>query len=157
MEGVDQDGTRAQREQGRRAAEETGLGGVRMDEVGPEAAGDAPDLQQGPRIVQRVDRLPEAREVDGARALALGQVRHRLLSGGRPAVHQEGLVAIGIEAATAQQARLVRGPPEVHAGDHPQDPDSAQLRRSLVRRRSPPWAVRGEVSSSAMIAAPAAT
>jgi hypothetical protein len=66
-------------------------------------------------------------------------------------VDEQGLVTVRMEAAAAQQARLMRRSPEVQAGDHPQDPDFAQLGRS--------WGVGATtavVSNRAMIAAPTA-
>ena len=107
-----------------------------------------PSCAKGARVVQRVDRLAEAGQVDRLGPLGLGQVGHRLLARRRPAVDEQGLVALRIEPAAAQEARLMRGPAEVQAGDHPQDPDSAQLGRSSG------LGARAGVSSSAMTAAP---
>ena len=100
--------------------------------------------------MQRADRLAEAGHVDGLRPLGLRQVGHRLLARRRPAVDEQGLVSLRIEPAAAQEARLMRGPAEVHAGDHPQDPDSAQLALSSGLGE------RVAVSNSMMIAAPTA-
>jgi hypothetical protein len=65
-------------------------------------------------------------------------------------VDQQRLVSLGVETAAAQEARLMRGPAEIHAGDHPQDPDSAQLALSSGLGE------RVAVSNSMMIAAPTA-
>jgi hypothetical protein len=126
VEGVYQRRAGADRKQRGLSAEEAGLGGVGVHEVRPEAPDDRPDLSQGASVVQWVDRLSQAGQVDRLGALSLRQVGHRLLAGSRPAVYQEGLVTVGVEAGAAQEARLVCRPAEVEAGDHPQDADAAQ-------------------------------
>jgi hypothetical protein len=63
-------------------------------------------------------------------------------------VDEQSFVALGMEPAPAQEACLMRGTAEVHAGDHPQDPDSVQLGRSLGAGARP------IVSKKAMVAAP---
>jgi hypothetical protein len=65
-------------------------------------------------------------------------------------VHEESLVALGVEPVTAQQADLVSRPAEVETGDDLQNADAAQTERSAR------GGAKAAVSSKAMTAAPSA-
>ena len=110
------------------AAEDAGLGGVGVDEVGPLAPDDPPQAQQRDQVPDRVNAAHERAHRDEAGPALAGRVfelidgrllglRHAAFA--RQAVHEHGLVAVG-ELAAGQE-RVLRGAAHVQAGEDVQD------------------------------------